>query len=400
MTNVIDNLKNNKTVKDGLFALGLICFLISKFIDITMLRDEPYMYIVISALKYIGLMSALIKIVIEKYNYKEYMYMIAGGIVLFVTTIYTKNKFLLEYFVIILSCKNIEFKKIVKIFFWVDLYLLLLTMLEAKIGLIDSFIGYREDGTIRQAFGVIYPTDFAAQVFFIILAYMYMRDKKITIVELFGIFIIGVFVYITTDTRLDTISILLSIVVMGIYKYNLIPIDILIFRKIVPLSFIILQIFMIFLTVDFSPDNGVYDKLDTLLSERLSLANTSYKENGVKIFGQEMEYFGNGADGIPKGEIMNFLDSSFVRIFIEYGLLFMVFLAYIFYVSMNRLFELKEDLLILLILLLFINCTIAQHFFDFSYNFIILMFFASFNGEAFINQNKKLISIKDNMITK
>ena len=47
-----------------------------------------------------------------------------------------------------------------------------------------------------------------------------------------------------------------------------------------------------------------------------------------------------------------------------------------------------------------INSTIAQHFFDFSYNFIILMFFASFNGEAFINQNKKLISIKDNMITK
>ena len=320
-----------------------------------MLRDEPYMYIVISALKYIGLMSALIKIVIEKYNYKEYMYMIASGIVLFVTTIYTKNKFLLEYFVIILSCKNIEFKRIVKIFFWVDLYMLLLTMIEAKFGLIDSFIGYREDGTIRQAFGIIYPTDFAAQVFFIILAYMYMRDKKITIMELFGIFIIGVFVYITTDTRLDTISILLSIVVMGFYKYNLIPIDILIFRKIVPLCFIILQIFMIFLTVDFSPDNGVYDKLDTLLSERLSLANTSYKENGVKIFGQEMEYFGNGADGIPKGEIMNFLDSSFVRIFIEYGLLFMVFLAYVFYVSMNRLFELKEDLLIPVILLLFIN---------------------------------------------
>ena len=127
--------ENNKIVNEGLFIIGLICFLISKFIDITMLRDEKYMYIIICALKYIGLISALIKIVLEKYSYKEYMYIVGAGAVLFITTFYTKNKFLLEYFIIIISCKNIEFKKIVKIFFWVDLFLLLLTMFEAKVGL-------------------------------------------------------------------------------------------------------------------------------------------------------------------------------------------------------------------------------------------------------------------------
>ena len=103
--------ENNKIVNEGLFIIGLICFLISKFIDITMLRDEKYVYIIICALKYIGLISALIKIVLEKYSYKEYMYIVGAGAVLLITTFYTKNKFLLEYFIIIISCKNIEFKK-------------------------------------------------------------------------------------------------------------------------------------------------------------------------------------------------------------------------------------------------------------------------------------------------
>ena len=380
--------ENNKIVNEGLFIIGLICFLISKFIDITMLRDEKYMYIIICALKYIGLISALIKIVLEKYSYKEYMYIVGAGAVLLITTFYTKNKFLLEYFIIIISCKNIEFKKIVKIFFWVDLFLLLLTMFEAKVGLIENFIGYRAGNKIRQSYGIIYPTDFASQVFFIILAYMYIRDKKISIMELACVFFIGIFIYIKCDARLDTISILLSIVLMGAYKYNLIPFNIAFLNKLVKISFIIFQILMIFLTINYNKNNRIYEKMDTLLSERLSLAHDSYKQNGFKLFGQEMEYFGRGADGIPKGEKMNYLDSTFVRIFIEYGLLFMIFLAYIFYATINRSFEIKQYLLILMILLLFVNCTIAQHFFDFSYNFIILMFFASFNGESFIKDNK------------
>ena len=175
---------------------------------------------------------------------------------------------------------------------------------------------------------------------------------------------------------------------MGAYKYNLIPFNIAFLNKLVKISFIIFQILMIFLTINYNKNNRIYEKMDTLLSERLSLAHDSYKQNGFKLFGQEMEYFGRGADGIPKGEKMNYLDSTFVRIFIEYGLLFMIFLAYIFYATINRSFEIKQYLLILMILLLFVNCTIAQHFFDFSYNFIILMFFASFNGESFIKDNK------------
>ena len=71
---------------------------------------------------------------------------------------------------------------------------------------------------MRYALGVLYPTDYAAYVFYLILAYAFINYKRIGKRQYLLFTVIAVALYAVTNARLDTILILLIIPILLVAK--------------------------------------------------------------------------------------------------------------------------------------------------------------------------------------
>lgn len=287
----------------------------------------------------------------------------------------------------ILGAKNISFKKLIAVFASVCFVTLIVTMGAALTGHIKNLIYYR--GTSQRiAFGICYPTDFSAHVFYLILCYWYLRGMKLSYVEIVFVALLGVFVYVFCNARLNTICIFFASFVMIATKI-LLNKNI---KKLVSsrLKFIIIKIltyfsaicaFVIFaLTYFFNGSNKLLASLNLLLNNRLVLGKMALTKYGITKFGQEI--FEVGAGGTTKKlNYYFYIDSSYIRVAIKYGLLVFILILSIMILINYRSIVNKDWVLLAIMGLVAIQCIVEQHLIDISYNPFLWALLASFNVE-------------------
>lgn len=128
-----------------------------------------------------------------------------------------KRIFTFSMGIFVLGARNVDFKRIIKIYFYVGMLLLAFVVISAMGGLIRNLV-YRRDMTniVRQSFGIAYPTDFAAHVLYLILAYAYLKFGKIKWYDYAVFLAVAVFLVKFSDARLSAYAIILSIPVLWI----------------------------------------------------------------------------------------------------------------------------------------------------------------------------------------
>ncbi|MCG4787724.1 hypothetical protein L0N33_20610, partial [Roseburia faecis] len=89
--------------------------------------------------------------------------------------------------------------------------LLAFVVISAMGGLIRNLV-YRRDMTniVRQSFGIAYPTDFAAHVLYLILAYAYLKFGKIKWYDYVVFLAAAGFLVKFSDARLSAYAIVLA----------------------------------------------------------------------------------------------------------------------------------------------------------------------------------------------
>ena len=112
--------------------------------------------------------------------------------------------------IVILGAKDVRFSRIVRCSFFIGLPILIFAMIASQTGMVEDLVYYRWWGKARHSFGIIYPTDFAAHVFYLMTGYVILRDAKLRWFEYLGIVAASVFVYHFCDARLNTGMILLT----------------------------------------------------------------------------------------------------------------------------------------------------------------------------------------------
>ena len=77
---------------------------------------------------------------------------------------------LLQPVLLIAGAKNVRFDNILKVYTAVVSVMLIVAAIASQTGVIADVIGYspRNAAAARHSYGIIYPTDFAAQVFYLI----------------------------------------------------------------------------------------------------------------------------------------------------------------------------------------------------------------------------------------
>ena len=69
----------------------------------------------------------------------------------------------------IIGARKIDYKKILKVYLAIEIPLTLITLMAARLGIIENLVYHRGE-QVRMTFGFVYPTNFVSHLMFIIAA--------------------------------------------------------------------------------------------------------------------------------------------------------------------------------------------------------------------------------------
>ena len=315
----------------------------------------------------------------RRFKWYELILIAAIGLVgIAVTGISDSNTFFM-YFLYIIAFAGIKKERVAKTALTVGLIIMALAVVLSRLGIIEDLVYMQADGTqlrIRQSLGFVYPTDFAAHVFYLLLIIFYLTKGKLTLFTGPLYLVSAWFVKEFNDARLSMAMILLLFAaslfltlrsrfrIHGIVKWMMI------------FSFPIGSAITFGMLAAYERGNSLAVKLNGMLSDRLSIGVRLLKQYGVKLLGQSIEQYGNGGtldDVVQFHGEYSFIDMSFQRILQMYGIIaFIVVMLFSMY-AMKRAIDRGAVLLPVILTLVTINSIVDQHYLGFAYNIFLMM---------------------------
>lgn len=336
-------------------------------------------------LMFAGLALVLLKIFLFDDLDLKWLAIDAIVLILLLITWRTSKEFsLFSMGIFVLGARNVDFKRIIKIYFYVGMLLLAFVVISAMGGLIRNLV-YRRDMTniVRQSFGIAYPTDFAAHVLYLILAYAYLKFGKIKWYDYAVFLAAAVFLVKFSDARLSAYAIILSIPVLWIGQRaqtdHLLSRFIASFYWTVP---ILLAYLVIIASYFFTPSNKTLTKVNNASSGRLFLGHKAISEYGFSMFGKQIiEHGWGGANGLKMSQNAPanyfFVDSSFLRMTILYGII----MAIIILLAMTKIswesFQKGSFTLASIIVIVSVSAMVEQRLLDLAYDPFLIALLAN-----------------------
>lgn len=280
--------------------------------------------------------------------------------------------------IFVFAARTIPFKNIARFIAIISAAFLIFTIVSAYAGIIPNYEGTR-GATSRWYLGFLYslyPATIMTNITFLVI---YYRKEKIYWRELLILLLANAFIFYQTDSRLSFITAVVGIVISGFLKLK--P-DFFVRKKnftfILSLAFIFFALISIVISLKYNSDIGWQSKMNTILSDRLSLQHEAMQKYGLTLMGQDINANGNGLN--PFGEtpaLMTetyfYVDNEYIRWLLSYGIiLFVIFIGLFTVVSIkSRKYDRRGYLLIILVLLA-IECTIQDSFLNIEYNAFLL----------------------------
>lgn len=374
------NEKKESTLSNLLFLIAYTIVLFISSLSTTLYAHIiPAVYV--SSILVLGVSILFCKFVFaDKHSFLEYIIYFLIGIILLASMIESGNKQLIVITMFMLMSKDVKSRPLMKIYLSISILVLLFSYFSTKMGWIID-LTYTRNMIERHSYGIVYPTDFAAHIFYICCAYVFLRFKKFNLLDMLFLLTIALLVYRQTDARLNFGMILLLIVVGFLGKKGKLGFVNAIAWLVPILSFL----FTYMASKFYNPVSYAFNLLDKLFSGRLGIVQGILEQNGVKIFGQKIIEHGWGGSGFYLNTNIykySYIDSAFMRLLIIYGvlacLLFLLIISLLLWKNKN----IKTVLIVILVLL---SGIVEQHFIDISYNpFFILLASEYFNKKGLL----------------
>lgn len=368
----------NDKMRDALFFTSLMIIV---FIDTITSTMFPLYLTFYSYLRCIALILLLAKLALfDSWNVRKIVLFGIYSITAILISYTTGQNDILWWTLLLWGARDIPFDKILKVHFFEVLIIVVCAVCASLLGLIENLRYPRSSGGVRNSFGIVYATDFAAFVFFLLASFFYLYREKIK----WWIYSIGLVisfvVYKLCYTRLDCASMaILSILFMICslikpYVKNRLKL----LRTLLCFSILIFFAISLVFTLIYNPENALLSKIDSLFSGRLNLGKIGFEEYPVNLFGHFIKMVGAGKSTEYRSDYF-FLDSSYIYCFLSYGVVFIVILI-MTYIAIC--YKRREDLFFLVVIFVIaLNSTTAHHLTHIQYNPFFMALFASFIKE-------------------
>ena len=220
------------------------------------------------------------------------------------------------YFLLTVLCKDIKYSLIIKVIMLSLLIMLAIVFSLSLVGELNFRLIFANIDRIRYGIGFFWHT-FTFITCFAIYYYIYLRKYDISYYEIAILLAIAVLSYYLTGTKscfLYEISVLLFSIFLKKYK------DLFKYKKVytyILLAVVLICTIGVVLVTYFYDENIIWMKfLDNILTGRLNLGNIAINEYKITLFGEYKEFIVS----------VNYVDSSFLRLLLIYGVLFFLLL--------------------------------------------------------------------------
>lgn len=335
-------------------------------------------------LNYILMLILILKIVVFD-KFKVWQLGFIGIILLLAIYSWRKSQITLLMVMItyILAAKDIDFTKIVKRYFDVNFVMLVGVSIYSLLGIIRN-LTFERNGIARQALGIDYPTDLAAYILYLALAYCFLKYNHLKWYHYLGLLFLSFILNLITNARLDVYALILTIIIFIIAKRAQQPQNR--FSRITVSSFwglsLILPYIYFLLTYYYNPTNEVFIKLNDLLSGRLLFGHVALSKYGITMLGQHVVEQGwGGVQGLHVFQTAQFkyffIDSTYIRLLVIYGSVLAIFIITSLIIISVRETLRHNYVFPAIILIITISSLIDQHLIEITFNPFLLALLAN-----------------------
>lgn len=392
--------KMNKkiSISEILFYIPYIIWLILCILQQTYYRNELNLNLFFNIVNIILYIFLFFKILIEdKYSFKSLIAFLVMCLLFFVK-INSKVPFLIDTFLLIYSARNINVREIIKVTFFIEIFMIIFIILSSYLGIIKNDIWYRDNLSIRYGLGYVYTTFLANYYFHIVLMYLYLKNNyKFKITEGIIIIFLNYIIYKYTDTK--AVYYLINLIVVFALVLNLKKKSIKeykIFSFFIKYCFPISALISIFASINFNQYNQIYYFFNNILTDRLILGHTAFNNYGIKLFGQQIVWT-VGRSGIdrPSDSVYNFVDCAYLNIALAYGIIILIFLCLGFVLIGKIAIKNNDKYLCLVLIFLAIHSITDPQLIELRYNPFLFMFGVFFFKNYNFGKNNFLPSYRN-----
>lgn len=287
-----------------------------------------------------------------------------------------REVFLLNMFLLIILSTEINFEKLLKTYFCLLIGMIFIVLILNKIGIIDSIYDYRRlSGNVRTTFGFKFPT-FLPNLFFHLTLVYYFLKKKLYIVDMLIIVTINSYLYMLTDTKAVYYYILFFIFIVYLVRVMKINLSVRLCKNIISKLTVISVSVPVVMSLWYSRQSDFIIQLDYLLTSRLNLGYQGIQRYGLNFFGANIEWVTLDKPKLT-GLPYFYVDSSYLNIWLNYGLFMLLLLVIGFYFGSSKLFSdrlVNYNIVYLIVFsLLILHSMFDPQFFTILYNPFLLL---------------------------
>ena len=291
---------------------------------------------------------------------------------------------LIDLLILIVAMREVPFRNILKVYVAIGGVLVLGIGVLSQIGKVEDWILLAWNSAGKQvethALGFLYPNEYAAHVFFLSAAWIALRGKKTSYAELILLMGLSVLIFRYTNARTGVIS--TALLVIGVAAWKLLTRFTAIeqskagtvFSIVLGVLPVVLCVGMLVLTWRYDWYSGTMMRLDQFFSTRLSLGKTGIQNYGIHPFGQYIQMVGMTRD--TDFANYNYIDCSYVSILLRFGLAAFAAFAVAMEEIIRKACKRKDVLFLGVLVLVFLQCAMEDHFQEIAYNPFLLALFA------------------------
>ena len=373
----------------------LSIFALALFLFVSLINTSFYArYISGSIYYFMTIISVLFLIVKElisnKFNIRNlvsllgilFVYLLVGSVTGFLSTIAISILF-------IFGLRDISFTYVARVSLYVSVLILLFVIISSEIGYIPNYVEVSL-GRVRHFLGFRYALFPSTIMLNIVATTLFLARHQISYKRLFFLFVSTIWIFLQTDSRLTFISSVLLLSVNLIVKW---------YPSILETFYIILKSFKftylvnayfsyvvarMYLQFSNSYLNDLSIKINQFLGGRIYYANRSLNIYGYNLFGQKINWIGNGLDINGQKVLSEYLyvDNLYIQILQRYGLFVLVILLFILTFTLHYLLKQKQYILSLILIILSFHAMIDDLIINLHYNIFLILI------GTLINQNQ------------
>ena len=338
------------------------------------------------------------KIMISKFSLKSlviFLCLIGLSLIIY---IHSGELKIFELLLVIYAARDIDFLKIAKI---TKKFLIIgtsIVVISAIIGIIPNYAFYRDDGGIRQALGFTYVAQLPNIVLGIIFLDLFIREKEkkdYNALRIIFYILISVIVYKITDVRnilyISIIFFCLYIIKEKGKKFY----ERKIVQAIMICSYLICFSLSLVMSEIYNPEIVWHNKLNELISNRLSITRRTLDEYEINLFGNNIPMYGVSSvlNGGHSWEEYSYIDNAYMQILLKYGIVIFILISFSYTISIKKFFYEKNYTMCIWFFTMAISSIIADSMINIMYNCAILSLFGILrpSEKSIIIENKDLI---------